>query len=104
MDTVNGKTKTTEEAMAVLKKYRADHIARARAIADELIARDGKTSSKRVYNEMKSRELIDHTISDHWLGAVFNNAKYAWTGEWTTSNVGPNTHSPRANKVWRRAA
>lgn len=90
------KTETTEEAMALLKAMRAEHIENARKVADELIARYGKTNTKVVFDVMDGRGLIDRSIREHWLAAVFRTGKYKWTGELTLGRG----HEGRGAKVW----
>lgn len=91
-------TKTVDEAMALLRKYRSQHIANGRRIADELIAKNGTATTKDVYAEMEKRGLIDFSIGQHWLGAVFRGGKYTWTG----LTVQGHGHD-RLAKVWRAA-
>lgn len=66
-------TKSTEEAMAVLKAARAEMIEIGREIAVELCHKNGMTHTRDVYREMGRRGLLDERISGQfWLGAVFN--------------------------------
>lgn len=77
------KTKTVEEAMDLLHTFRREHIANGRRVADELIAKYGTTNTKAVYDEMDARGLVDHSIREHWLAAIFRQSKYRWTGRMT---------------------
>lgn len=96
-------TRSTDEAMALLKATRAKLIARAREIACELIAQNGETHSREVYEVMKTRDLLDSRVKkDFWLGAVFHSKEFAWTAKWFRySDTGgdKNIHE-RTVKVW----
>ena len=93
-------TKTTEEAIGILKVTRSEHIARARVIADELIAVNKSTSAPEVYAEMERRGLTDPTIPKFWLGAVFRSSQYRATGEYRAGSCSPKQHDPHPVKVW----
>ena len=77
-------THSTEEAMALLKRTRAELIDIARQIAREQIEAHGSTHSRQVLEAMEQLGLLDDTgeISDYWLGAVFRRTEFKWTGEW----------------------
>lgn len=77
-------TMSTAEAMAVLHKNRPLQIKAARILADQIITEKGTATSGDVYEAMNARGLIDHTQRQHWLGCVFRNKKYRWTGNVTT--------------------
>ena len=90
-------TSSKEDAMRLLTRVRGKHIADARVIADELIAKKGSAHVGEVYPIMVERGLIDFSIPQHWLGAVFSlRKKYRWTGETVQTKIG---HDVLA-KVW----
>ena len=99
------KTKSTEEAMAVLRAYRAGQIEDAREVAAELINKFGTTDSFQVQEVMAKRDLIDPSLGNYWIGAVFNDPRFAWTGSWkfppnimiATRNK---AHALRPVKIW----
>ena len=99
-------TASTGEAMALLKEYRAAQIEDAREVACELIEQFGFTSSRQVQEVMAERDLIDESLGNFWLGAVFNDDRFVWTGKWeipdeaqigTTRNK---AHAWRPIKIW----
>jgi hypothetical protein len=93
-------TTSEEDAMRLLAATRRRHIDNAREIADELIAKNGTAHVGQVYHIMVKRGLIDFSIPQHWLGAVFRvSAKYSWTGRVVQTNIG---HDELA-KVWESA-
>ena len=98
-------TSSTSEAMALLKQWRAAQIAQAREVAIELITRDGSTSSRRVQEVMAARNLIDEMLGNYWIGAIFNDARFKWTGRWEIPQADPSAeknkaHAWRPIKVW----
>lgn len=98
------KTKTTAEAMALLERYKADRLAVAREIADDLITRNGETTTKDVCDVLRARGLVEGEKL-YFLGALFNRPKkYIATGRVASGIVGPNAHSGNSCKVWTFAA
>jgi hypothetical protein len=96
------KTQSTKEAMAVLKYRRQTLIRAGRLAAVKIAAKRGRVTSRDVHSSMGAQGLLDPTISDYWLGAVFNRApELEWTGEYESySNESRNIHE-RTVKVWR---
>jgi len=98
------RTRTTAEAMDVLEEFRAAFLQQARDVAHDLIRREGSTHTRAVRAEMARRGYLDdERVREHWLGAVFNNRAFVWTGEWHLP-TGPSdgyTHAWRPVKVWR---
>jgi hypothetical protein len=103
------KTRSTEEAMSVLQQYRAGQIEDAREVAAELIDKHGTTHSFAVQEVMAKRGLIDPVLGNYWIGAVFNDPKFVWTGSWhfppnikiATKNK---AHALRPVKIWTFSA
>lgn len=93
---MNLKTKTTGEAMELLERTRSKQIAIARRCADDLIYWQGTATTKQVVALMDAQGELDNSIPMHWLGAVFNQPKYKWTGR---SDLGVG-HAGRGAKVW----
>jgi hypothetical protein len=79
---MDAKTPTTEDAMALLEEYRAGQLADARDVACELIEHFGHTSARQVQEVMAARDLIDASLGNFWVGAIFRTPQFAWTGQW----------------------
>lgn len=96
----NGKTRTTDEAMKLLRKRRLDQIMKARAMAVDICERVGSVSSREVRKAMAAAgELMDNE-PEFWLGAVFRHERFQWTGRYFTySDRARNIHE-RTVKVW----
>jgi hypothetical protein len=93
-------TTSEEDAIRLLTATRRRHIDNGREIADEILAKRPVADVGQVYQIMAARGLIDYTIPQHWLGAVFRvSAKYRWTGHMVQTNIG---HDDLA-KVWESA-
>jgi hypothetical protein len=109
-----GTTRSTAEAMDLLKRYRRRLIATGVVVACDLIAREGVTHSRAVLQEMERRgELDGPPIKDYWLGAIFNRRSiFCWTGDHytysddSTTERGTRNIHERTIKVWtlRRSA
>lgn len=96
-----GTTKSTEEAMEVLEVHRGALIARARTEAVLLCQQNGKTHSRAVRAKMAALGLLDSGGSEFWLGAIFRDGRFEWTGEFFTySDSARNVHE-RTIKLWR---
>ncbi len=90
-------TESKEDALGLLEEVREDHIAAARDIADELIAKHGATHVGMVFATMIQRDLVNLAIPQHWLGAVFRvPSKYKWTGQMVQTEIGHD----RLARVW----
>jgi len=103
----DGPTQSTEDAMRVLEATRHRFIASAREVAHELIRRTGETHARAVREEMARRGELDDTVRDYWLGCVFRDRRFEWTGRWylpPTPVTGANIHAWRPVKVWTLAA
>jgi hypothetical protein len=97
-------THSTNEAMALLKTYRAFLIKRGQWEGAQLAAKDGTVTSRDVRAAMEKAGLLTGDISDYWLGAVFHNGPFAWTGGYQAySDPSRNIHE-RTVKVWKLSA
>jgi hypothetical protein len=103
------KTRTTEEAMDLFEEYRAGQLADAREVACELIQHFGFTSARQVQEVMVARDLIDESLGNSWIGAIFRTPQFEWNGQWefpdpkmkiATKNK---AHAFRPIMVWRFA-
>ena len=101
-------TRSTDEAMALLRALRRQQIAAAQAIAMELLGRrglGGVTDSREVWGVMLRRGILEPQVKDHWLGAIFRDERFEWTGRWAIPALPEGTliHAQRPVKVWRLA-
>jgi hypothetical protein len=101
-------TGSTDEAMALLRAIRREQIATAQGIAIELLLRrgaDGVTNSREVWAVMARRGILEPEVKDHWLGAIFRDERFEWTGRWAIPELPEGTaiHAQRPVKVWRLA-
>jgi hypothetical protein len=102
-------TASTAEAMELLKGTRAGEIANARMVAAQLIAQNGRTHTRAVWEEMVRLGLARDTDPPaFWLGCVFQNQpQFKWTGEWTqpdeTEFPMVRAHANRPIKIWEAA-
>jgi hypothetical protein len=98
-------TRSTEEAMVVLNTYRQFLVTYGRYVATLICKEKGKVHSRDVRNALASLKLLeDPGLKDFWLGAVFNNSVFRWTGEtYIYSNSDRNIHE-RTVKVWHLPA
>lgn len=99
-------TKSTEEAMGVLNATRPDYIAIGREIAIKLAGMFGEVHSRQVRDVMEKLGYLGkfENEKDFWLGSVFRNEAFEWTGKYHTySDPERNIHE-RTVKVWRLKA
>jgi hypothetical protein len=96
-----GATRSTEEAMTRLRQTRRRLIENGRQVALEQIAASGTTHSRRVLDEMDRRGLLDRAVAhDFWLGAVFHDREFVWTGQWYRHHSKLRNIHERTVKVW----
>lgn len=97
-------TRTTEEAMAVLKQYRAFLIQRGQWEAARIAKATGTVTTRDVRAAIDAAGLLDPECGDYWLGAVFNRCPlFCWTGQYVShSDAARNIHE-RTIKVWKLA-
>jgi hypothetical protein len=100
-------TQTTEEAMDLLEEYRAGQLADARDVACELIEHFGFTTVRQVQEVMAERDLIDRTLGNYWIGAIFRTPQFEPTGGWEIPKpgmkrtTGNKAHAWRPIMIWR---
>lgn len=92
----------TERAMALLRKRRHEQIEAAQDVALKILRRKADTNCREVWNVMRRCNLIDETVPNHWLGAVFRDQRFAWTGKWVIPPLSNGTpiHAQRPVKTW----
>lgn len=96
-----GKTRSTDEAMRVLEDARAELIATARDEAAALARAHGTVHSRMVRAALEAKGLVHPDEKEFWIGAVFRDPRFEWTGErYSYSDAARNVHE-RTIKVWR---
>lgn len=98
-------TRSTEEAMAVLKTYRRFLVDRGRYEAFLIAQRTGGVYSRQVRERMKELGFMAPGVGEYWLGAVFNRCKlFTSTGRTVTppnlEDKDGNTHAGHPTHVW----
>ena len=99
-------TKSTEEAMAVLKKYRGFLIKRGQYEAAVIAKSEGGVYSRQVRQRMKELGFLVPGIGEYWLGAVFNKSTlFMPTGDTITppnleEKKDGNTHAGHPTHIW----
>jgi len=98
---------TKEEAHICLEEVRKKLIADARSIAVMLCRLHGETTTHYVREEMAAQGLLSPEFREFWMGCVFNNKQFEWTGKWGNSlytnkgsHFGRRT-SNRAVRIWK---
>lgn len=97
-------TRTTEEAMAVLRSndQKAYFIAYARWIAVQICQAQGTVHSRLVRDEMEKRGcFIGYHGKDFWLGAVFRDGPFLPTGLRFKYTDGARNIHDREVRVWQ---
>jgi hypothetical protein len=92
---------TTEEAMDLLEEYRAGQLADARDVACELIEHFGFTTSRQVQEVMLARDLIDVSLGNFWIGAIFRTPDFEPTGQWEFPKPGMKRTTGNKAHAWR---
>ena len=69
------------EAFFLFETWRSDLLARARGIAFALCRRHGRTNSREVREAMRQLGLLDPDVDERWLGSVFVDRVFVWTGD-----------------------
>lgn len=100
-------TRSTGEAMALLKRSRKQYIESAREVASGLITKHGTTHIFAVRDVMSARNMLrpDLYKGEFWLGAVFRCSTFRKTGAMhvdppSQRNKTRNIHSNRETFVW----
>jgi hypothetical protein len=95
-------TLSTEDAMVLLRERRRFLIAYGRYVAAELCRLHGVTHSREVRREMATKGLLDDPdLHDYWLGVVFHDGPFEWTGEFHAYTDARRNIHERTVKVWR---
>ena len=90
--------------MSVLEESRAELIAAAREEAVALARARGTVHSRMVRAVLEEKGLVSTDAKEYWIGAVFRDARFEWTGEhYSYSDAARNVHE-RTVKVWRLKA
>ena len=99
-----GPTRTAEEALILLRKYRKALIQKGRILARQICEEEGTVHARRIYEEMKD-EIKDKNVGSYWLGVIFAKAnEFEWTGEWHTVHKyadAENCHGPIGIRIWK---
>ena len=96
MDLMGG-LELKKKGQALASMNRTELLEHSRKIAVMLCIRDGQTTSDVVRRAVNLPPLGSN--QQNWLGALFNDARFDWTGEFTRSTIRKN-HG-RLIKVWR---
>jgi len=97
-------TRSTAEAMDLLRSKRAYLISLGRFFAGQIAQKNGKVHSREVRAAMDATGVFSsyNGVGDYWLGAVFNNSPFfEWTGDWCTYKDDQRNIHERTVKVWR---
>jgi len=98
-----GPTRSAHEALTILEERRATLIDHARDIAVALCRAHGTVHGRMVRDQMKREGLLQEDAREYWLGAVFNDPRFVWTGQFVmVRNEERNLHT-RAIKLWKLA-
>jgi len=88
--------------MAVLEKKYGTLIAQARDLAVQQCLSEGTATTRSVRAEMlKLKILSEGGGRENWLGAVFKNPRFIWTGRWLTYRSQSRNVHERTIKIWR---
>lgn len=94
------KTASTQEAMECLAKAQGSLIERAREEAVCIARQVGEVHSRAVRERLEQLGLVDPSSRDHWLGAVFRDERFRWSGRYYSySDRRKNVHE-RTIKIW----
>lgn len=96
-------TPSTAAAMALLHAHRAAQIATGRRVAEYIIKRRGKTNCREVWEIMRLTGVLDTTVKDHWLGALFRDrTRFKPTGKFVIPTLPRGTliHAQRPVMEW----
>jgi hypothetical protein len=89
--------------MDILSAHRRRLIDYGRYVATEICKARGVVHSRDVRRELGALGLLTADVGDYWLGAVFHNAAFEWTGgRYTYTDDARNIHE-RTIKIWRLA-
>lgn len=100
------KTRSAEEALELLKRYRAGYIATAREAAVDLCHRYGMTDAVQVKEAIPStlKHSFDNGIPLRWCGAIFKDERFEMVPDQTTVGAvdkRTNNHGGQVLRKWR---
>lgn len=99
-----GKTKSTRQAINVLKKTKSHLIAAGRAVAVEIALEQGEVHSRQMRAKMDERGMLPKGQSEFWIGCIFRHSDFVDTGKrYKYSDSKRNIHE-RVINVWRLKA
>lgn len=94
------KTGSTQEAMECLAEAHGSLIERAREEAVCIARQVGEVHSRAVRERLEQLGLVDASSRDHWLGAVFRDERFRWSGRYFSyRDLARNVHE-RTIKIW----
>lgn len=82
-------------AIDLLHEHRADQIAIAREIAEQMAAQFGTVTSSNVFAVMRMRGDLREDLDPRWMGAVFSGKR------WERVGFVPNGSHRRPVSVWK---
>lgn len=94
-------TRSAHEALALLQERRGTQIDMARDIAVAICRRHGTVHGRMVRDQMQREGLLQDSDREFWLGAVFNDARFEWTGQFVMVHDGARNLHTRAIKLWK---
>lgn len=95
-------TRSTCEAMNLLRERRRFLVAYGRYVAAELCRLNGVVHSREVRKVMAEKGLLDDPeLHDYWLGVVFHDGPFEWTGTFHAYTDHHRNIHERTVKVWR---
>jgi len=94
-------TQSAHEALALLQERRGTQIDMARDIAVALCRQHGTVHGRMVRDQMQRERLLQDGDREFWLGAVFNDARFEWTGQFVMVSDGARNLHTRAIRLWK---
>jgi hypothetical protein len=94
-------TKTKEEALDLLEKFRKGLLNDARNVGVSICQKKGTVHSRAIYHAMR-KEIDAAGVTSHFLGGVFRDPRFEWTGRYhEVPNNDPKRHGGDNIKLWR---
>jgi hypothetical protein len=94
-------TRSKDEAIDLLIRYRRILIAYARHIAIQIARSKGTVHSRLVRAALAEKGLVRPQLGDCWLGAVFNGGPFVWTGALHEYEDRERNIHKKTVRVWR---
>src|SRR6266508_1053015 len=94
-------TRSREEAIDLLIRYRRILIAYARHVAIQIARSTGTVHSRLVRATLAEKELVRPELGDCWLGAVFNGGPFVWVGTLHEYEDRERNIHKKTVKIWR---